>query len=167
MSQPAIREILLAQPESVPASPPGEDGTGQELNDDARLLAGRAGVLAGLLDSHLKAYPELLARRQREGDSEEVRAEAHQLAEEAATFLQTMAHRRDLVVVSARTNDPEMNMTYALALLEQLYFSFCLLSGPDDYMVRIALEADDPARLVELLDVRPWLAHHGIENPDY
>lgn len=167
MSQPGIREILLAQPESVPARPTGADGTGEELNDDARLIAGRAGVLAAILDRHLRAYPELLARRQTEGASDEVRADAHEFAEEAATLLQTMADRRDLVSVSGMTGDPELNLVPALALLEQVYYSFCLLSGPDDYLVRIALDADDPAHLVELLDVRPWLVSHGIENPDY
>jgi hypothetical protein len=149
MSQPALRQVLTEDHEADP-----------RLTEDEKFLANHLAVVAAVLTRLAEAYPELLERQRREGQSDEVRAAAHEMAEQAATVLQALRRRQDLIAVAQET---PMNPSQAIAVLDELFFSYCLLSGPDDARLKVILREDEPRALIDALGVREWLELHGTD----
>lgn len=146
MTQPELRTALLGEDEGNGAPP--------SITSDERFLFRHLAAVAALLIDQPDAYRSLRARRGAEEPSEEVRAIAHDQAERAATVLQSMHRRQDLIVAA---QDTPFRPSEALAVLNQLFFSFCLLSGPDDDLVEAALDGEAASALLEALDVNQWL----------
>ncbi len=153
MSQPGLRELLFDHDEV--------DAATSELGSDERYLLNHLATAAALLISHRERYADLLARRREEGDSAEVRAIAHDAAEESAAVLQSVSRRRDLLVVAQET---PLNSSGPIGMLDQLFFSFCLLGGPDDGLSAAALSGADVDELWESLDVQAWLEELGAAD---
>lgn len=149
MSQPELRVELFQD---------GDMDVPSILTDDERFLLRHLTAAAALLLSHPDLYRELLVRRREEGASEELRAIAHDAAEQAATVLQSASRRLDLLVAAQKT---PLNPSAALTALDQLFFSFTLLTEPDDLFVDVALTEEGLQALLTSLDVRAWLEELG------
>ena len=58
-----------------------------------------------------------------------------------------------------------MNPSYALGMLDQLFFSFCLLTGGDgDGLIEAALDDEEPERLWKALDLEEWLEQLSLKG---
>lgn len=153
MSQPGLSDLLFDHAEV--------DATTPELGGDERYLLSHLVTAAALLISQRERYPDLLSRRREEGDSAEVRATAHDSAEEIAGVLQSACRRRHLLVVAQET---PLNPSGPIGMLDQLFFSLCLLSGPEDSLESAALSGAEVDELWESLDVQPWLEELGAAD---
>lgn len=151
MSQPDFRAMVLGEEEfddgAIPAGP-----------EEGHFLMRHFTAAAALLVSLPEAYAELRARHRRGGASDEVRAEAHAAAEQIATVLGSLRRRGALL---RAVEDTPLRCWGALSVLDQLFFSFCLLSDPDDELVAAALDEEGPRELIEELDVESWLGELG------
>lgn len=150
MSQPDLRALLIDDDDAPP-----------ETIEEARFHFRHLAAVAALLEHHPKLYRELLARRRDEGTSEHLRIEARDAAEAAATVLQSLGRRQYLAVVA---QESPFNPSSALACLEQLFFSFCILSGPDDGLEAVALQEDEAETWMEILNIGSWLEEIGARG---
>lgn len=153
MSQPAFRAMALGEDEFDEPTP--------AASEEEAFVMRHFAAAAALLISQPEMYAELRARHRREGATEEVRAAAHESAEQIATVLGSLRRRPDLV---AAVGDTPFGASAPLAVLDQLFFSFCLLSGPHDELLDAALDEEAPAELIETLDVKRWLEELGVRG---
>ncbi len=155
MSQPELRAAL----ETHDAA----DADAPELTDEERWLLRHLAVAGTLLRSHPALFRELMEQRDAEGQSDDVRTTAHEAAEQAATVLGSVRRRPDVLLAARET---PVDPTVPLALLDQLFFCFTLLSGPDDELLESATESlavpPDFDALVEHLGIPEWLDRIGV-----
>jgi hypothetical protein len=155
MSQPELRAALETHDDV--------DSDAPELTDEERWLLRHLAVAGALLRSHPDLYRELMEQREAEGQSDDVRSAAHEAAEQAATVLGSVRRRQDVLLAARET---PVDPTVPLALLDQLFFCFTLLSGPDDELLESAIESlaipPDFDALVEHLGIQEWLDRVGV-----
>jgi hypothetical protein len=135
-----------------------------ELSPDLRFLAAREGALGGLVLDHLERYRLLMERRQEEGTTPELQANARDAAGNLGTILQSMRSRQDLVDVLGHV---PKRPGVPLWLIDQLFFCFVLLSEP---CTEEEAESLIPGEEIEPLffaseRMRDWLATLGAVPP--
>lgn len=151
VSQPELRAELLEDGDmDMPSTP---------LTEEERFLLRHLTGAAALLIGQPDLYRELLVRRREEGATEELRAIARDAAEQAATVLQSARRRQYLIIAAQET---PLNPSAALTALDQLFFSFTLLTGPDDVFAQVALTEEELDLLLTSLDVGTWLEELGV-----
>lgn len=128
-----------------------------ELNENEQWLGRHHAAVAALVPDHAELYRALLARREAEGLTPDVRASALDAAGTIAAVMQSL-RRRPLVVAAA--SEAPVSHTFPLGTLDHLFYSFTLLTSPvaDDHSMAM-LELDELDELVELS--QPWLAEMG------
>lgn len=150
MSHEELHALLAEDGDDAPA----------ELNDDERWLFRHVGALAALLRRQAELYPRMLARWEREGPSEELRSAALDAAGLAAALLQA-ARRRPGVLIAA--GEPPVSLTLPLGLLDQLFYSFTLLTSPSaDERTEAMLTAAELDELMGDPELRDWLARISV-----
>jgi hypothetical protein len=142
MAQPGLKTLLLDRDPATPASMP----------EDVRYLLDHLATAAALLADSVDAYEGLRARRDAGEDVELIRAEAVDHAERIAAVLQSLGRRRDLAVAA---QDTPLNPTSALAVLDQVFCSLCLLAADDD-LTDSGLDEGEAARWIDTLGVEAW-----------
>jgi hypothetical protein len=146
VSQPAIRALLLEDDEADAAAP--------AMSDDERFLLRHVAVAAALVTDHADLYRALYDRRRREPVSAELREAALGAAETIATLRQSIARRQPLV---AAAHGSPIDPALALAALDQLFYSFTLLTSPDREDVEVALDAREAEELLRMPALVSWL----------
>lgn len=127
-------------------------GAPPDLDDDERWLLRHVGAGIALLRAHAALYGDALARRQAEPSSDELDAAALDAAATIGLLLQS-ARRRPRVLIAA--SGTAMSPTLVLGALDQLFFSFILLTAP------LADERSEAMLTREELD--ELLAHPELE----
>ncbi|HEY3728695.1 MAG TPA: hypothetical protein VGL51_16075 [Solirubrobacteraceae bacterium] len=126
-----------------------------QLSPQLRFLASRGAAAAALLLNHAELYKHLLERYQREGASPEIEEIALDAAGNLATVLQSLRSREDLLAMVRISPDVP---GIPVAAIDQLAFSFLLLTGPqseDESLACLAPEWVDA--VLEADDVKEWL----------
>lgn len=155
MSLPGLGELLHERDPEMDANIPG-------LTDEGHYLLSHLVTAGALLLVQRELYPELLARLREEGSTEEVRADAQEMAELIAAVMQSARRRQDLL---AGAQETRVNPAAALGLLDQVFFSLCLLTeAEDDSLVEIALGEGELEALFDALDVQEWLEQLGVSG---
>ena len=139
MAQPGLKSLLLERDPDTPESMP----------EDVRYLLDHLATAAALLDDAPDAYEDLFRRREA---GESIGAEAVDHAERIAAVMQSLGRRRDLAVAAQET---PLNPTSALAVLDQVFYSLCLLAAEDD-LTDSGLGEGEAARWVDALGVDAW-----------
>jgi hypothetical protein len=127
----------------------------RELSPDLAFLASRNAAAAAVLLHHAEVYRDLLDRYRAEGPSEEIEEIAIDAAGNLATVLQPLRRREDLL--TAMEYAPNLAAP-PMAALDQLFFSFVLMTGPDaDGESENLLSADDLDALLATESTQAWL----------
>ena len=128
-----------------------------ELSDDLKFLASRQASLAALLLDHAEHYKTLHHAAHRHGLTDEIRTAALDAAGNLGTVLQSLRRREDLQIALAQA--PNHTPTPLIAV-DQLYYSFTLLTGPGRTELDAALPPEGVDELFRSQRVRDWL--HGL-----
>jgi hypothetical protein len=128
-----------------------------ELSPDLRFLASRQASLATLMLDHAEHYKVLYTAARENGTTAEIRAAALEAAGNLGTILQSLRSREDLQVALAHA--PGYTPTPLIAV-DQLFFSFTLLTGAGGEELDAALAPEDVDELLGADRVRDWL--HGL-----
>lgn len=128
-----------------------------ELSPELRFLASRQAALAGLLLDHAQHYKVLFDAANTGGLTDEIRTAALDAAGNLATVLQSLRSREDLQVALAQA--PRYTPAPLLAV-DQLFYSFALLTGPGGPDLDAALPPEGIDELFASQRVRDWL--HGL-----
>jgi hypothetical protein len=132
-----------------------------ELSPELSFLASRGAGAAALLLDHAELYRHLLARYQREGASAVIEQIALDAAGNLATVMQSLRSREDLLaVLKLSPHVPAI----PVAAIDQLMFSFLLLTGPqseDDLLA--CLTPESLVALLEAKSVQEWLTSVNAE----
>jgi hypothetical protein len=128
-----------------------------ELGPDLQFLASRQAALAALLLDHSERYKALHQRISTTGPTPETKQQALQAANNLATLLQSLRSREDLQ--AALASAPGHTPTPLLAV-DQLFFSFTLLTATGEPELGAALSPDGVDELFRSERVREWL--HGL-----
>jgi hypothetical protein len=128
-----------------------------ELSADLKFLASRQASLAALLLDHAEHYKTLYLAANEQGVTEEIRTAALDAAGNLATVLQSLRSREDLQTALAVA--PRYTPTPLLAI-DQLFYSFTLLTGPGGEELEATLPPAGVDELFRSQRVRDWL--HGL-----
>lgn len=133
------------------------------IPEDEQWLLRHFAAVAAILPHYAELYPALLARRESEGSSTDLRDIALEAAGTIAIVMQSVRRRQALVLSTAES---PVNPKYALATLEHLFHSYTLLTGAeeDPYMEAI-VTADELDELMSLDAVDGWLREVGAFDP--
>jgi len=129
------------------------------ITEDEQWLLRHFAAVAAVLPYYAERYRGLLARRESEGSSADLRAMALEAAGTIAIVMQSVRRRQALVLSTAGGPvDPQ----YALAMLGHLFYSFTLLTGAaqDAYMDAI-MTADELDAAMSLEELDGWLREVG------
>ncbi len=130
-----------------------------DLSENEQWLLRHFAAVAAILPNHAELYRELLARREAEGISPDLRAVALEAAATIATLMQSLNRRRELVVAAWAT---PIDPTHALGALNQLFHSLTLLTSPaEDDQSEAMLSRQELNELLTLTDVPAWLEQMG------
>jgi hypothetical protein len=132
-----------------------------ELSPNLVFIGSRNPTLAALFTHHAELYRHLLDRYRREGSSPDIAAIALDAAGNLATVMQSFRRREDLL--AAMRDAPNIVMP-PMIIIDQLLFSFVLLTEPDENDNEAGLLSEEA--LSELLAnnaVQSWLA--DVESP--
>lgn len=132
-----------------------------ELSPELRFLGARQAALAELLLDHFELYQHLMQRYREEGSSPDVQAIALRAAGDMATVLQSMRSRQDLV--NALVQHPD-HASVPLWLIDQLFYSFALLTEPCDASEEQALLVPDEL-FFSSRNIKAWLQGLGLDPP--
>jgi hypothetical protein len=125
-----------------------------ELSADLAFLGARNAAAAALLLHHAEVYRLLLDRYREEGPSEDIEEIALEAAGNMATVLQAMRRRDELLTAMRYANLAAPPMI----VIDQLFFSFLLMTGPgDEDDVKMLLSGDDLDELLALESTQAWL----------
>jgi hypothetical protein len=139
-----LRQRLLAEPD-----------LGEEFEADARFLIARQEAAAGLLLDHAELLGLARERYADDGPSPRLEAIALQAAGNLATVLQPLRRRQDLL--NLLIEDPDVPAV-PMALIDQMLFSFLLLTGPrnERYLTSV-LPIDEIDGFMGSRAVREWM----------
>lgn len=137
------------------------DAKTSELTDEHRYVLSHMVAVAALLIAQREQYPQLLAQHREGGAPGVVSENAHEFAERAAAVLQSARRRSDLL---AAFRDTPLNPLAAIAVLDQLFFSFCLLTNPDDSLVDAVLGEATLDELLKAMEFDDWLNDLGLKQ---
>jgi hypothetical protein len=146
-----LHEMLARDPEGYLVPP--------EMGEAEQWLLRHLTIASGLLLHHAMLYRELLSLWEEDGPSDELSAAALEAAANLAVVLRSARRRPEVLAASS---DTPLSSTLPLGALDQLFYSFTLLTAPpaDEYAdAKLSLEELD-----ELLDhptLRDWLDRAG------
>ena len=142
----ALREALLAD---------ADLGDDYGYEPDALFLIARQEAAAGLLLDHAELLEVVHEHYVRHGPSPRLEAIAVQAAGNLATVLQSLRRRQDLL--NLLIADPDVPAV-PMALIDQMLFSFVLLTGPrDERYLTAALSPEDVGELMRSRAVQGWM----------
>jgi hypothetical protein len=133
-----------------------------ELSSDLQFLASRQAALGALLRDHSERYKALYNAIQSTGPTQETKQAALEAAGNLGTVLQSLRGREDLQAALAHA--PGHTPTPLLAV-DQLFFSFTLLTTADPDELEAALTPDGVDELFRSERVRDWLHGLGQDSP--
>jgi hypothetical protein len=133
-----------------------------ELSPDLQFLAARQASLGALLLDHAERYRALHQAISATGPTHETQHAALDASGNLATVLQSLRSREDLQVALAHA--PGHTPTPLLAV-DQLFFSFTLLTAADPDELEAALTPDGVDELFRSERVRDWLHGLGQDSP--
>jgi hypothetical protein len=128
-----------------------------ELSPDLQFLASREAALGALLLDHSERYKALYKAISETGPTQATKHAALQAAGNLATLLQSLRSREDLQAALAHA--PGHTPTPLLAV-DQLFFSFTLLTTANQDELDAALAPEGVDELFRSERVRDWL--HGL-----
>ena len=144
----ALREALLAD---------ADLGDDYGYEPDALFLIARQEAAAGLLLDHAELLEVVHEHYVRHGPSPRLEAIDVQAAGNLATVLQSLRRRQDLL--NLLIADPDVPAV-PMALIDQMLFSFVLLTGPrDERYLTAALSPEDVGELMRSRAVQGWMDH--------
>jgi hypothetical protein len=135
-----------------------------EMKEHEVWLYRHLAVAALLLEQKVPRYRELLAQWEAEGPTEELRADALYEAGALSVVLQSVRSRPEVLAAAAET---PVKPTLALGALDQLFYSFTLLTSPsaDDEYVEAKMSEEDLDEFLSFPQVQAWLREMGSEGP--
>lgn len=142
----ALREALLADVDL---------GDEYEYEPDARFLIARQEAAAGLLLDHAELLELVHEHHVRDGPSPQLEAIAVEAAGNLATVLQPLRRRQDLL--NLLIEDPDVPAV-PMALIDQMLFSFVLLTGPrNEGYLAAALSPEEVGEFMNSLAIQEWM----------
>jgi hypothetical protein len=142
----ALRAALLAD---------ADLGDEYEYEPAARFLIARQEAAAGLLLDHAELLELVHAHYVQDGPSRHLETIAVQAAGNLATVLQSLRRRQDLL--NLLIADPDVPAV-PMALIDQLLFSFVLLTGPrNERYLNAALSPKDVGEFMRSRAVQEWM----------
>jgi hypothetical protein len=133
-----------------------------ELSPDLQFLAARQASLGALLLDHAERYKVLYQDISTTGPTHATQQAALEAAGNLATVLQSLRSREELQVALAHA--PGHTPTPLLAV-DQLFFSFTLLTTANQDELEAALTPDGVDELFRSERVRDWLHGLGQDPP--
>jgi hypothetical protein len=143
---PAVREALLAD---------SDLGDEYGYEPDALFLIARQEAAAGLLLDHAELLELVHEHYVRDGPSPHLEAIAVEAAGNLATVLQSLRRRQDLL--NLLIEDPDVPAV-PMALIDQMLFSFVLLTGPrNERYLAAALSPEEVGEFMDSLAIQEWM----------
>jgi hypothetical protein len=148
--KPTSRDILRLREQLLDGS-----DVDPELVPDARFLVARQEAAAGLLIDHAELLELVHDRYAENGPSPDLETIALEAAGNFAVVLQSLRRRQDLL--NLLILDPEAPAV-PVALMDQILFSFLLLSGPrNERYLKSLLSTSDVEGFMRSLAVQGWM----------